>query len=165
MTAFFGFGATPPRQHGSPSAGARSPLVPLCVSPHVCATAPGGRPSGRPVDVGPKGHPPFIGRIFRACTQPGTGPVLCPSRHALQHNMPEPGRAPGPPAGPGSFFGHCRGHFSVTEKIWVFPSFGNSFGVPHPGTKSRIRLSPAISVWVDSAPLCPPHCEFSLLPL
>ena len=113
MTAFFGFGATTPRYHGSPSARARSPLVPLCITPCVCATAPGGRPSGRPGDVGPEGHPPFMGRIFRACIQ--TGPVLRHSRQVPQHTMPEPGRAPGLPAGPGCFFGHCG-------EICMFPS-------------------------------------------
>ena len=117
MTAFFGFGATPSRYHGSPSARARSPLVPSCVAPCVCATAPGGRPSGCPGNVGPEGHSPFVGRVFRACAKPGTGPVLRYLRHLPQHTMPESGRAPGPPAGPGSFF-------VTAEKIWVFPSFG-----------------------------------------
>ena len=127
MTAFFGSGATPPRQHGSPLARARNPLVPLCVALCVCTTLPGGRPVGCSTDVGPEGHPPFLARVFRACVKPGTGPVLRHSRHVPQHTMPESGRPPGPPAGPGCFFGHCG-------KIWVFPSFGNSFGVPHPGT-------------------------------
>ena len=127
MTAFFGFGATPPRHHVSLFARARSPLVPLCVAPCVCAIAPGGRPFRCPGDVGPEGRLPFVGRIFRACAKPGTGPVLRHLRHVPQHTMPGSGRAPGLPAGPGSFFGHCG-------KIWVFPSFGNSFGVPHPGT-------------------------------
>ena len=124
MTAFFGFGATPPRWRGSLLARARSPLVPLCIAPHACATAPGSRPVGCPADVGPEGHPPFLGRIFRACTQPGTGPVLHPSPHTLQHTTPESGRSPGDPAGPGWIFSH---------RSSVFPSFGDSFGVPHPG--------------------------------
>ena len=124
MTAFFGFGATPPRHHGSPLVRARSPLVPLCVVPCVCATAPGGRPSGRPSDVGPEGHPPYLARIFRARTQTGSGPVLRHSRHVPQHTTPDSGRAPGPPAGPGWIFSH---------RSSVFPSFGDSFGAPHPG--------------------------------
>ena len=90
-------------------------------------TVPGGRPIRRAGDVGPEGHPPFVGRIFRACAMPGTtGPVLRPSRHALQHTMPESGRAPGPP-----------GSFSVTtEKSCVCSRslLRNSPGVPHPGT-------------------------------
>ena len=70
--------------------------------------------------------PRVIPRLWAAFSVPGTGPVQRHSRYVPQHTMPESGRAPGPPAGPGSFFGHC-------EKNWVFPSFGNSFGVPHPG--------------------------------
>ena len=81
MTAFIGFGATPPRHHGSVIARARCSLVPLCTAFHVPRTAPGGDPLGRPSDLGPEGRPPFVGRIFRACIQPGTGPVLRPSRH------------------------------------------------------------------------------------
>ena len=81
MTAFFGFGATPPRQHGSPFARACSPLVPSCSTPHVCAAAPGGRLIGCLGDVGPEGHLLFVGRVFRACAKPETGPVLRPSRH------------------------------------------------------------------------------------
>ena len=143
MTAFYGSGATPPMRHGSPFAQARSPLVPLCAAPCVCATAPGGKPSGHRGDVGPEGRPPFVGHIFRACAKPGTGPDLRPSRHASQHTMPESGALPGAPAGPGSF--------SVTaEKIWVFPSFGNSFGVPHPGilclSCARSRMRPWLPV-------------------
>ena len=130
MTAFFGFGATPPRQHESLFMWTRNSTVLLCVAIHACATLPGGRPIGSPGDVGPEGRPPFVGRVFRACAKPGTGPVLRPSHHALQHTMPESRRTPGPPAGPGWIFGHCG-------KTWVFPSFGNSFGVPHPGTYSR----------------------------
>ena len=107
MIAFFGFGAIPSRRHGSPLERARGPLVPLCVAPHVCATAPGGRPFRCPGDVGPEGRPPFVGRVFRTCAKPVTGPVLRPSCHVPQHTMPGSGRAPGPPAGPGSFFGHC----------------------------------------------------------
>ena len=130
MTAFFGFGAPSPLRYGSLLGRARGPLSPLCIAPCVCATAPGGRPSGRPGDVGPEGHPPFVGRIFHACAKPGTGPVLRHSRHAPQHTTLESGRTPGPPAGPGCFFGHCG-------KMWVFPSFGDSFGAPHhPGIAS-----------------------------
>ena len=126
MTAFYGFGGTSPMRPGSPFVRARIPLVPLCVAPCMCATAPGGGPLGRPDDVGPEGHLSFLGRIFRACAKPRTGPVLRPSRHASQHTISESNARPGPPAGPGSFFGHCG-------KIWVFPSFGDSFGAPHPG--------------------------------
>ena len=36
-------------------------------------------------------------------------------RQVPQHTMPEPGRAPGLPAGPGCFFGHCG-------EICMFPS-------------------------------------------
>ena len=126
MTAFFGFGATLPRLHESLFMWTRNSMVLLCVAIHACATLPGGRPIGSPGDVGPEGRPPFLARVFRARTKPGTGPVLRHSRHVPQHTMPGSGRAPGLPAGPGSFFGHCG-------KIWVFPSFGNSFGVPHPG--------------------------------
>ena len=126
MTAFFGFGATPSRRHGSLFARARSPLVPLCVAPCVCAIAPGGRPFRCPGDVGPEGRLPFVARVFRACMQTGTGPVLRHSRHVPQHTMPGSGRAPGLLAGPGSFL-------VTAEKIWVFPSFGDSFGAPHPG--------------------------------
>ena len=114
MTAFFGFGAITPRHHGSPSARARSLLVPLCIAPCGCATAPGGRPSGRPGDVGPEGHPPFMGRIFRACIQTGTGPVQRHSRQVSQHTMPETGRSPGLPAGPGCFL-------VTAEKFACFP--------------------------------------------
>ena len=125
----FGFGATPPRRHGSLLPRACSPLVPLCIAPHTLRIAPGGRPPGCPGNVVPEVRLPFVGRISRACMQPGTGPVLRHSRHVTQHTMPESGRAPGPPAGPGSFFGHCG-------QIWVFPSFGNFFGVPHPGIET-----------------------------
>ena len=114
---FWGFGASPSRRHGSPFARARSPLVPSCIAPCVCATAPGGRPSGRPGDEGPEGHPPFVVRVFRACIQPGNGPVLRPSRHVPQQTMPKSGRAPGPLAGPGCVL-------VTAEKICVFPSFG-----------------------------------------
>ena len=114
MTAFFGFGATPPRHHGSSLARARSPLVPLCIAPHVPRVAPGSRPVGYPADVGPEGYSPFVGRIFRACAKPGTGPVLRYSRHLPQHTMPESGRAPGPPAGPGWIFGHCEFFLGVS---------------------------------------------------
>ena len=127
MTAFFGFGATPPRHHVSLFARARSPLVPLCVAPCVCAIAPGGRPFRCPGDVGPEGRLPFVARVFRACMQTGTGPVLRHSRHVPQHTMPGSGRAPGPPAGPGWIFSH---------RSSVFPSFGDSFGAPHPGISS-----------------------------
>ena len=107
-------------RHGSPFAQARSPLVPLCAAPCVCATAPGGKPSGHRGDVGPEGRPPFVGHIFRACAKPGTGPDLRPSRHASQHTMPESGALPGAPAGPGPF--------SVSaEKFGCFPP---SFGTP-----------------------------------
>ena len=81
--------------------------APLCIAPCVCIKASSGRPIGHPGNVVPKGHPPFSGRVFRACAQPGTGPVLRPLRHASQHIMPESGRTPGPPTVPGSFFGHC----------------------------------------------------------
>ena len=142
MTAFFGFGATHSRWRGSFFARARSPLVPLCVAPHACATAPGSRPVGCPADVGPEGHPPFSGRIFRACTQPGTGPVLHPSPHTLQHTTPESGRTPGAPAGPGWIFSH---------RSSVFPSFGDSFGVPHPGTVTAGRCR-AVQGWTKCTP-------------
>ena len=93
---------------------ARSQLVPLCIAPHACVAAPGGGSSGCP---GPEGHPLLsLVRIFRVCTQPGTGPVLRHSRHASQHTMSEYGRTPGPSAGPGSFFSH-----RITGT--VFPSF------------------------------------------
>ena len=59
----------------------------------------------------------------------GTGPVLRHSRHVPQHTTPDSGRAPGPPAGPGCFFSH---------RSSVFPSFGDSFGAPHPGTYCRV---------------------------
>ena len=114
MTAFFGFGATPPRHHVSLFARARSPLVPLCVAPCVCAIAPGGRPFRCPGDVGPEGRLPFVARVFRACAKPVTGPVLRHSRHVPQHTMPGSGRAPGPPAGPGSFL-------VTAEKFGCFP--------------------------------------------
>ena len=114
MTAFFGFGATPPRLHRSLSARARSLMVPLCIAPRAPRPAPGSRPSGRPGDVGPEGRPPFVGRVFRACAKPGTGPVLRHSPHAPQHIMPESGRAPGPSAGPGSFL-------VTAEKFGCFP--------------------------------------------
>ena len=125
MTAFFGFGATPPRQHGSPLERLPCPLVPLCIAPHTLRIAPGGRPFRCPGDVGPEGRLPFVARVFRACMQTGTGPVLRHSRHVPQHTMPGSGRAPGPPAGPGWIFSH---------RSSVFPSFGDSFGAPHPGT-------------------------------
>ena len=114
MTAFFGFGATPPRQHESLFMWTRNSTVLLCVAIHACATLPGGRPIGSPGDVGPEGRPPFLARVFRARTKPGTGPVLRHSRHVPQHAMPESGRAPGPPAGPGSFL-------VTAEKCGCFP--------------------------------------------
>ena len=129
VTSFFGFGATPFLHHVSFLSWAPSPLVPLFIAPHMLCIAHGGRPSWRPSDVGPEGHPPFLACVFRACTRPGTGPDLRPSRHALQHTMPESGSAPGPPAGPGSFFSH---------RISVFPSQG----VPHPGIIDNARLPP-----------------------
>ena len=84
MTAFFGFGATPPRQHGSPLERLPCPLVPLCIAPHTLRIAPGGRPFRCPGDVGPEGRLPFVARVFRACAKPVTGPVLCHSRHVPQ---------------------------------------------------------------------------------
>ena len=83
-----------------------------------CATGPGGRPRGRPGDVGIKGHPLFVDHIFRACAKPDTGPVVRHSRWVSQRTMSESGRAPGLPAGPGSFF------VTAGENNWVFPSFG-----------------------------------------
>ena len=139
MTAFRGSGATLSRQHRSPFARARGPLVPLSIAPRAPRIAPSGRPIGRPGNVGPEGHHLFVGRIFHARAKPGTGPVLRPSCHASQHTMPESGRAPGPPAGPGSFFGHC-------EKIWVFPSFG----VPHPGIYLPRCLPPLSPLPLDN---------------
>ena len=133
MTAFFGFGATPPRWRGSLLAWARSLMVPSCIAPHACATAPGSRPVGCLADVGPEGHPPCLGRIFRACTQPGTGPVLHPLRHTSHHTTPESSRTPGDPAVPGWIFSH---------RSSVFPSSGDSFGVPHPGTYMASCLAP-----------------------
>ena len=130
MTAFFGFGATPHRQHGSPSERARSPLAPLCIGPSVCAATPSSRLSGHPADVGPEGYSPFLGHISCACAKPGTGPVLHYSRHLPQHTMPGSGRAPGPPAGPGSFL-------VTADRSSVFPSFG----APHPGKLLRSSSS------------------------
>ena len=112
--------------------------APLCIAPCVCIKASSGRPIGHPGNVVPKGHPPFSGRVFRACAQPGTGPVLRPLRHASQHIMPESGRTPGPPTVPGSFFGHCGIFF------WVFPSFGNSFHHPPPKAAEHASSTPLL---------------------
>ena len=116
----------PPGTTGSPLR--RPALVPLCIAPHACAIAPGDRPLGRPDDVGPEGHPPFVGRNFRACRRPGTGPALRPSRRSLQHTMPESGRMPGPSAGPG-----------FQSPDYRVSLLRNSFRVPHPGTDSTLR--------------------------
>ena len=113
MTAFVGFGATPLRTEREFLCPGQSLLVPLCIAPRSCATAPSSEMFGRPGDVGPKGCPLFVDRFFRAFMQPETGPVLRPSRHPSQHTMSESGRAPGPAAG--SFSSH---------RITVFPSFG-----------------------------------------
>ena len=144
MTAFFGFGATPSRRHGSLFARARSPLVPLCVAPCVCAIAPGGRPFRCPGDVGPEGRLPFVARVFRACAKPVTGPVLRHSRHVPQHTMPGSGRAPGPPAGPGSFFGHCGKNLGVSllRKLLWSSSSGDLLTCLQPG-----RGVP--TMWID----------------
>ena len=144
MNAFFGFGATPSGCHGSLFARVRSPLVPLCIAPHACVTAPNSMLVGCSADVGPEGHPSFVGRIFRACAKPGTGPFLRPSCHVSQHTTPESGRAPGPPASPGWIFSH---------RSSVFPSFGDSFGVPHPGTRSK--RGPLCPTRSKGGPLCP----------
>ena len=141
----FGFGATPPRQHGSLSERACGPLVPLCVAPHVCAIAPGSRPVGCPTDVGP----PFLARVFRVCMQSMTGPVLCSSCHVLQHTTPESSRTPGPPAGPGWIFSH---------RSSVFPSFGGSFGAPHPGT---VSLPPPT---LGTSPYLCPQSQLPVIP-
>ena len=99
MTAFFGFGATPPRQHGSPC----SSLVQLCIALHV---PPGGRPSVCPSDVCPEGHPPFVGRVSVHAQCPGL------VTRATHHSTP----CPSPVRRLGLRLG--RGHFSVTaEKI------------------------------------------------
>ena len=145
MTAFFGFGATPHRQHGSPSERARSPLAPLCIVPSVCAATPSSRLSGHPADVGPEGYSPFLGHISCACAKPGTGPVLHYSRHLPQHTMPGSGRAPGPPAGPGWIFSH---------RSSVFPSFGDSFGAPHPGICAPLMQCTAYGAHMRSSQVC-----------
>ena len=123
----FGFGATPPRRHGTVIARVFSPLVPSCIAPCVCTTELGGSSIGRPGDVGPQGHPSFVGRIFRACANPRSSPVLHPSCHVLHHTKPESGKAPGPPAGPGWILSH---------RSSLFPSFG----VPHPGISNNTWL-------------------------
>ena len=121
----FGFGATPIRRHKNVIVRAHSTLVPLCISPHVPCIASDGRPSRCPSDVGPKGHPTFVGRFFRACAKPGIGPVLRPLRQALQHTMPESGRAPGPPAGPGSL----RKFFDVSLRKFLRSSLSGDIDI------------------------------------
>ena len=74
--------------------------------------------------------PGVIPRLWAAFSVHVQSPGLVPScvPRATRHSTP----CPSPVEHLGLRLG--RGHLSVTaEKIWVFPSFGNSFGVPHPG--------------------------------
>ena len=111
MTAFLASeqplpGITGAPLHGPAAHWSRYASLPACVLQHLAA--------GRQGDVGPEGHPPFMGRIFRACIQTGTGPVQRHSRQVSQHTMPETGRSPGLPAGPGCFL-------VTAEKFACFP--------------------------------------------
>ncbi len=109
----------------------RSSLVPLCIASYACVTAPDIRSIGCPADVGPKGHPPFLGRIFRACTKPVTGPVLHSLPHVLHHTSFESGRTPGLPASPGwiSVTGAPEFRVSLLRRLLRSPSSGD-FPVP-----------------------------------
>ena len=69
LTAFRGFGATPPRHHGIPFARALIPLDLFCVAHRVCHST--WRQAVWVMWV-PRVIPRF--RIFRACTQPGLVP-------------------------------------------------------------------------------------------
>ena len=142
MTAFYGSGATPPMRHGSPFARARSPLVPLCAAPCVCATAPVASRQGTGAmwvpRVIPRSWATFSGMREARDWSRSASLAPCVAAHHARVRCPTWGSG-----WAGVIFGHC-------EKIWVFPSFGNSFGVPHPGilclSCARSRMRPWLPV-------------------
>ena len=103
-----------------------------------------------PLCTGPQPTGPFVCCSLRVCHSTWRQAVQVPGRCGSRGSSPVCGsRFPGmrkardwsrsvslaPRATEHLGLRPGRGHFSVTaEKIWVFPSFGNSFGVPHPGT-------------------------------
>ena len=74
MKAFRGFGAIPSQRHGNLFARARTPLVPLCIAPRVFTKVTGGRPVGRPGEVGPRGHPRLWSTFSGRAGSPGLVP-------------------------------------------------------------------------------------------